>query len=118
MPEIGFKIFNQYKQKDTGYQAIMLMLKKAQSINTAESYSIKIDTEDILSQKLVERIGAVKTVEEVTETEKFFKGSLDNLNGKEFARMLRIYGEVYKDDDPKVYVHELDKDKIRKMGKQ
>lgn len=113
MPEIGFKIFNQYQQKDTGYQAIMLMLKKLQSINTAESYSIKIDTEDILSQRLVERIGAVKTGEEVAETEKLFKGSLDNLNGKEFARMLRIYGEVYKDDEPKVYVYELDKDKIR-----
>lgn len=112
MPEIGIQLYSKYQRKGIGQQVIMLLLKRAQMIHPVESYRIKIYADNFPSQKLFEKMGAVKVATEDSLSVKVFKDTMKTLTGEALERYKQIYESVYKGEYPQVYVYELHRDKI------
>ena len=106
-PEIGIELFKKYQRQGIGYKAIKLMLSKAQQIHPVSSYKIRIYYDNISSQKLFEKLGAVKVGEEEGKMTQFMREAKEVLSGKALDDFTRVYKELTEAEPNAVYVYDL-----------
>lgn len=111
-PEIGIELFKKYQRKGIGHKTIRLMLRKAQQIHPVSSYKVRIYYDNIPSQKLFEKLGAVKVGEEEGEMAKFMREAKEVLSGKALDDFTRVYKELTEAESNVIYVYDLSANKI------
>ena len=102
MPSIGFSLYLLVLQ---WYQAFLYIFR-------IKVYKIRIYYDNISSQKLFEKIGAVKVGEEEGEMAKFMREAKEVLSGKALDDFSCVYKELTEAEPNVIYVYELTADKI------
>lgn len=65
--EIGIDIVREHRRKGIGYAAVRLLMSHAKEVSGADSFEVRIYSDNIASTKLFEKLGAVKAGREDSE---------------------------------------------------
>lgn len=108
-PEIGIDLLKSKRNQGIAPKAVRLFAKKVCEIRMVDYFLIRISSNNLHSQHVFEKIGAVKIGEEESDFSKFVErfGEIAGKEGQDLEKYRYVFGES---DDEVVYCYRLDPD--------
>lgn len=88
-PEIGIQLLRKYHSQGIGTQVINLFVDKLKSVLQIEYFSIRILSDNYISQKMFEKMGAVKIGEEGKEYAELMYRIMQEIGGERFEETIK-----------------------------
>lgn len=108
-PEIGIDLLESKRNQGIALKAVRLFAKKVCGIRMVDYFLIRISSNNLHSQHVFEKMGAVKIGEEETDFSRFIErfGEIAGKEGQDLEKYRYLFEES---DDEVVYCYRLDAD--------
>ena len=86
MPELGIQILKEYQGQGIGSRIMKNFIDQLKSILQVEAFLVKISSDNHISRKLFENMGAVQIGEEGKEYGELFKKAMEDMGKEVFEK--------------------------------
>lgn len=88
-PELGIQLLRKYQSQGIGTQVMNLFVDKLKSVLRVEFFSVSIFSDNHVSQKMFEKMGAVKIGEEGKEYAELMRKIMQNFGKEKFEEVIK-----------------------------
>lgn len=88
MPEVGIQLLQKYQSQGIGTQVMNLFVNQLKFIMQVEFFTIRIRSDNYISQRLFSKMGAVKIGEEGNEYAMLMKKRMMNMGREKFEEII------------------------------
>lgn len=104
-PELGIHILRKYRNRGIGTKAVRCFIENVKSIKSLQYLSIRICSDNFVSQRLFEHLGAVKIGEDGKDYCDFMKNMMQDMGKEKFEKVIQ---GAYEDTQRYVLCYRLD----------
>ncbi len=90
MPELGIQLLKKYQGQGIGTQIMNLFVNQLYSIIENEAFYVRIRSDNFVSQRMFEKIGAVKTGEEGKEYAELMCKFMQEMGKENFEEIIEL----------------------------
>ena len=88
-PELGIQLLRKYQSQGIGTRVMNLFVDKLKSVLRVESFSVRIFSDNHVSQKMFEKMGAVKIDEEGKEYAELMRKIMQDFGKEKFEEVIK-----------------------------
>lgn len=88
MPEIGIQLLKKYHNQGIGTRVVNLFVNQLKSIMQAEFFTVRIRSDNYISQRMFEKMGAIKVGEEGKGYTELMRELMQNMGREKFEKAI------------------------------
>lgn len=88
-PELGIQLLRKYQSQGIGTRIMNLFVAKLKSVSKIENFSVRIFSDNHVSQKMFEKMGAVKIGEEGKEYTELMRKIMQDFGKEKFEEVIK-----------------------------